>query len=276
MKQKVLSRIKNWLDNYEIMYPPKRVPFENDYKYLGAEFLHLLKDPSLYNKPQYIWGALQAASLGKALKYERISFVEFGVAAGNGLKVLDKLATIIGKEIGIKIEVHGFDTGVGMPKPTDYRDLPNLFSEGEYNMDFKKLSRELNNSTLHIGLVEETIKGFILSDHAPIAFCSFDLDYYSSTKQALEIFNVENDKILPRTFCYVDDIFIRSYCEWNGPNLAINEYNQKADNKKLGKINGLRFFLPIDRNWAWPEATYYNHIFDHPRYNDREFVHVTH
>ncbi len=276
MKRKILSTIKNWLDNYELMFPPKRTSFENDHTYLSAEFIHHIKNPKLWNKPEYVWGTLQAAALGKALNYDRISFAEFGVAAGGGLKILDNLARIISDNIGIEIEVHGFDTGKGLPKPTDYRDLPNLFSEGEYNMNFEKLSKALNNSTLHIGLVSDKIIDFMNSDHAPISFCSFDLDYYSSTKDAFEIFNLENSKILPRTFCYVDDVFIRSYCEWNGPNLAINEYNTKKENKKFGKINGLRYYLPIDRNWSWPESIYYHHIFDHPKYNDREFINVLH
>lgn len=275
MRKFIIGKIKQYLDNYDIMYPPARRPFENDIPYLRAEFLHLMRDPQLSKKPMYIWGCLQGAALAKALGYTRISFLEFGVAAGGGLKVIDKLAVILSQQLQMGIEVYGFDTGKGMPKPSDYRDLPNLFSEGEYNMDFAALEKSLKLSTLKIGLIKDTIPAFQQGDFAPLAFVSMDLDYYSSTVDALRIFSMHTSNMLPRVFCYFDDVFIRSYCEFNGPNLAINEYNAAHSDAKLGRIYGLRYSLPI-KNWNWPEAVYYHHAFSHPQYNDREFAGLFH
>jgi hypothetical protein len=275
MRKYIIGKLKQYLDNYEIMYPPARVPFENDLPYLKAEFLHLMSDPQLQKKPMYIWGCLQGAALAKSLGYKRISFLEFGVAAGGGLKVIDKLAAILSEQLQIDIEVYGFDTGKGMPKPADYRDLPNLFSDGEYNMNFDQLAKSLKKSKLQIGLIEDTIPAFHKSNFAPIAFVSMDLDYYSSTCDALKIFSTDAAHMLPRVFCYFDDVFIRSYCEFNGPNLAIDEYNATNAKHKIGRIYGLRYFLPF-KNWNWPESVYYHHSFDHPKYNDREFVGVYH
>lgn len=271
-----LKKLKNHLDNFEISNAQPIGEFDNDSKWVNAMFLRLLSNNKLWNKPQYIWGALQSAALAKSLNYKSISFIEFGVAAGNGLKVMDQLAIIIAKELDIKIEVYGFDTGKGMPAPEDHRDLPNLFMDGEYNMNFEKLQSELKQSKLNIGLLTNTLPEFVKKDIAPIAFISFDLDYYSSTKTAFEIFNSKIENKLPRVMLYFDDIFIRSYCEFNGPTLAINEFNNANDNRKIGKINGLRYFLPINKNWAWPEAMFLLHEFKHVDYNKRELGEVIH
>jgi hypothetical protein len=34
-------------------------------------------------------------------------------------------------ETPMGVDVYGFDTGVGVPKPMDYCDLPNLYTEGD-------------------------------------------------------------------------------------------------------------------------------------------------
>src|SRR5262245_39831350 len=39
-------------------------------------------------RPHLAWGALQGVNLAKALGLSRVSFVEFGVAGGNGLTAL--------------------------------------------------------------------------------------------------------------------------------------------------------------------------------------------
>ena len=71
---------------------------------------------------------MQAVNLAKALDVERVSVVEFGVAGGNGLLALEKIAEQLEAIYGIAVDVHGFDTGGGLPAPVDYRDLPNIYS----------------------------------------------------------------------------------------------------------------------------------------------------
>jgi hypothetical protein len=55
--------------------------------------------------------------LGKTLGHERISVIEYGVAGGNGLRMLEEHAKKIESILGVKIEVYGFDTGKGLPQP---------------------------------------------------------------------------------------------------------------------------------------------------------------
>jgi hypothetical protein len=66
----------------------------------------------------------RAADLAHRLKVPAISVIEFGVAGGQGLFELEKLAQLMGAHFAVPISVIGFDTGTGMPDPVDYRDLP--------------------------------------------------------------------------------------------------------------------------------------------------------
>ena len=55
--------------------------------------------------------------------------------------------------------------------------------------------------------------------------------------------------MLPRTFCYFDDLFLADYCldDSNGEPLAISEFNKEFKDLKLGKffdhINDFKFPL---------------------------------
>ena len=63
-----------------------------------------------FERPYYAHCVWNAAVLGKRLGYEAISVAEFGVSGGNGLVLLEKYATEVSRELGIGIEVYGFDT----------------------------------------------------------------------------------------------------------------------------------------------------------------------
>src|SRR5262245_38008821 len=139
-------------------------------------------------RPHLAWGALQGVNLAKALGFPKISFVEFGVAGGNGLTALEEIAQKLEETFSVKIQIHGFDAATGMPKPEDNRDTPNLWQPGFYPMDVTRLEHRLKKTTLHVGLVGETLKGFIASDPPPVAFVEFDLCYYSSTREAFHLF----------------------------------------------------------------------------------------
>ena len=99
-----------------------------------------------------IWGLSR-----KSLGIKRISTMEFGVAGGNGLLSLEHVALGVERHLGVEIEVYGFDTGVGLPKLNDYRDLPNLYRKGAFAMDFDGLRKRLKKAQLILGLVENTL-----------------------------------------------------------------------------------------------------------------------
>lgn len=218
--------------------------------------------------PQYQWGTLCAAGLAQALGIPRISVVEFGVAGGNGLVELERQAALAAEASGVVIDVHGFDTGTGLTKPVDHRDLPQMWQEGWYPMDPERLRARLSSAQLHLGPVAETVPAFLAEGHAPIGFVSFDLDLYSSTVDAFGVFRGALEAVLPRVVCYFDDVIGFSHGDFSGERLAISEFNDQHDDRKLSQIYGLRYVLALDQ-W-WTHQMYLLHAFAHPRYNDED------
>lgn len=234
---------------------------------LNAAFIKLLKEGGAGFRPNYTWGVLHGVHLAKALGMDHISVIEFGVAGGNGLVSLERIAEKVEAACAVKIDVFGFDTGAGLPKPLDYRDLPNLYTERDFAMDFEEMKGRLRKAQLILGLVARTVPGFIHSRPAPVAFISFDLDYYTSTMQAFQLLDSDPALLLPRIHCYFDDIMGFTCSEYNGERLAIAEFNEAHATRKISPIFGLKYFLPAPHAQAcWSELFYLAHIFDHPLY----------
>lgn len=238
------------------------------YSELNEMMLRLISaNPEL--RDSYLWGAIQACFLAKNLGHGRVSFLEFGVAGGRGILALEKTAELLEKEFDISIEIYGFDTGKGLPKPEDYRDLPNLWSQGQFPMDKDKLLSRLTRAELVLGEIKDTIFEFIERDIAPVGFVSIDLDMYTSTRDALQLLQANFNKLLPRIQYYFDDLLAFTMCEFNGEKLAINEFNQQNDKKKIAQISGLKYFVPKEhKEDIWLELMYMAHLFEHPQYNN--------
>jgi hypothetical protein len=213
-------------------------------------------------KPMYQFGVYSAASLAKALGLPGISVIEFGVAGGRGLVAMEKTAEEAERHFGVAIDVFGFDSGGGMPAPTDYRDLPYEWSQGFYRMDVERLRTRLKRARLILGNVEETVSEFLPKLKYPIGFVSFDLDYYSSTKKAFGIWEGLPDTRLPRVICYFDDILC--YNEYIGELCAIREYNLDHSEIKLCPMHLLRHTQPHPA--PWHDQIYMLHDFRHPLY----------
>jgi hypothetical protein len=214
----------------------------------------------------YTWGVVQATHLAKVLGIPRVSVLEFGVAGGNGLVALERIAQEASAAFGVEIDVFGFDTGAGLPRPEDYRDMPNLWSEGFFPMDLTRLKARLKRAELLLGPVEDTVPQFLSSTRAPVAFVSFDVDYYSSTRQALKLFDGAHERLLPRVHCYFDDILGYTFGDHVGERLAIEHFNAAHELRKLSPIYGVRYYVPrryMNRMW---EKQYMLHVFDHPLY----------
>src|SRR6185437_10631366 len=162
-------------------------------------------DYGIFPYPHYAYGLFWAAILAAALDIGRISAIEFGVAGGRGLVALERVASEISRETGVAIDVFGFDSGAGMPAPVDYRDLPHIWGPGFYRMDVDKLRGKLSSAELVLGDVRDTTAAWIGQPHAPVGFVAFDLDYYSATVAALQIFSGTASTHLPRVHCYFDD-----------------------------------------------------------------------
>ena len=222
----------------------------------------------IWDRPHYAYCILSAARLARSLGIERISVLEFGVAGGNGLLNMENIVGKVEKYLGIEIDIFGFDTGSGMPSPIDYRDLPHVWQAGFYEMDLEKLTRKLTKSELIIGDVNETIPSFIGRENlAPIGFIAFDLDYYSSTKSAFQIFEGTNDTRLPRVYSYLDDTVYPEYAchnEFVGELCAVREFNEEHKLKKICKIPNLRWMQRHQSTWN--EQIYVFHDFGHELY----------
>ena len=106
-------------------------------------------------RPHYAYCMYNAAILAKQLGYSKISVIEFGVAEGKGLLVIEKHAQEIFDELGIEFEIYGFDLEKGMPPSDDYRDLLYIFSERMFKMDKKKLELKLKKAKLVIDDVKD-------------------------------------------------------------------------------------------------------------------------
>src|SRR6185436_5549281 len=111
------------------------------------------------------------------------------------------------RDTGVDIDVYGFDMGSGLSSPRDYRDMPFIWTEGNYRMDIPALNKRLKRAKLVLGDVEQTVTTFAKAfSPAPIGFISWDLDYYSSTKNAMKLLDAPHQYFMPRTICYFDDI----------------------------------------------------------------------
>lgn len=219
-------------------------------------------------RPEYAFCVLQSAQLASRLGFAEMSVIEFGVAAGQGLLALERHSKEIGNSLGIKIHVYGFDTGTGLPEPVDYKDLPYHWQHGFYAMNEEKLRQRLQDAELILGNVGKTITSFCnRTDIAPIGAVMFDLDFYSSTVEAFKIFNIDQKKILPRVYCYFDDIIGGEgelYCQFTGERLAIREFNDANTKKKIADLYYLRSRKVTE---YWYEAIRVMHYFEHQRYN---------
>ena len=106
---------------------------------------------------------------------------------------------------------------------------------------------------------------------APIAFIAFDLDLYTSTRDALCLLEADPALLLPRVHCYLDDILGFTFAEFNGERLAVAEFNAAHPQRQISPMFGLRYYVPPRHfNAMWVDKCYLAHILDHPRYGDHD------
>jgi len=215
-------------------------------------------------RPQYAFCIIEAAKMAKDMGLEKISILEFGVAGGNGLVNIEGHVREVEKEFGIRCEIYGFDSSEGMPSSIDYRDILYTWGEGFYKMDRPALEHRLKTAKLIIGDVKNTARNFCAKySPAPIGCVFFDVDYYSSTLAAFEIFNTASETRLPRVACHFDDISCTN--EFLGELCAIKEFN--STHKKL-KISPHHMLSEMRRvTMPWNKEIFFFHDFDHPQYN---------
>jgi hypothetical protein len=219
------------------------------------------------DRPHYGHCIYEAAQLATRLGYPRLSVIEFGCGGGNGLLNAEQHIAEISKLFPVKFELYGFDTGEGLPQGEDYRDLLHYFRPGQFQMQTKVLQSRLSLAKLVLGNVKDTCKTFFPEyNPAPIGAIFHDLDFYSSTRDALTLFEGESRYFLPRVFMYFDDVIGDNTWlanEYVGEQLAINEFSLSHPTKKIvaNRYLPLKYF-----DAGWVHQIYNYHDFAHPDY----------
>jgi hypothetical protein len=222
----------------------------------------------LIPRQYHAYGVLRAADLARSMGVKAVSMVEFGVGEGTGLVNLCKISERVKAITGIDFAIVGFDTGVGMPPPQDYRDHPDLYQEGDFPMiDQGRLVKSLpSNARIIFGRLEDTVPAFAetLSSECPLGFVIVDSDYYSSARAALALLShPDPTKYLPLPCVHVDNIIGETHNDWCGELLAVRDFNDSHPKRKLARDTFLRA-RRIFKHAIWLDQLFILHVLDHP------------
>ena len=223
-------------------------------------------------RPGYSYGIVNAVIQAKSLGYSSMSVLEFGVASGEGIKVMQKIQNDILKEYNFEIFIYGFDSSTGLPKSTNIKDQVYFWKESMFinsNSDYSKI--ENNQTKIIIGNVENTASTFIDKFKPPvIGFISFDLDFYTSTIGAFSLFNKTYiNNFLPRVECFMDDTASYNYLSANsqtGVLKAISEFNKNDEEIQILQKVGIGRSRKVISGWF--DACFVIHFFSHEKYNE--------
>ncbi|TIN11635.1 hypothetical protein [Mesorhizobium sp.] len=222
----------------------------------------------LVSRRPYAFGVLEGAQIAKRFGYSgRLLALEFGVAGGDGLFNLARIAKEASAITGQDIQVVGFDSGQGLPASLDYRDHPELYKAGDYPpIDKDRLIAALPaNCKLIYGDIAETALPFLSSlEDTAVSFVSIDVDYYSSATDCLRaIGGATREALLPYLPIYFDDTLKPSHCSWAGERLSVREFNEQNPMRKIEPYTGLRG-RRIMKRARWIDQMYALHTLDHP------------
>ncbi len=219
----------------------------------------------LIERRRYAFALLQAADWATRYGVKRICALEFGIAAGAGLINLAWLAEKVTRETGVEIDIVGFDTGTGMPPPVDYRDYPEEFRQGDFPTPGRDDLTKLLPANVRVvyGPLAETARGLADAVTAPIGFISFDLAYYSSTVDAMQVLGGPAANYLPTVSCYIGAIAMETANPDVGELLAMREFNDASAMRKIHPMTWLRE-KRVFKNAFWHRQIYTFHVHDHP------------
>lgn len=221
------------------------------------------------HRPHYALCMYHAALQARELGFPAVTVVELGVAGGNGLVCLCDHAQTLRARLGIRIDVVGFDSAAGLPAVSDPRDAPYLWQAGLFSMDRSALEgRIAGRASLIVGDAAETTRSWDPRPEAPLGAVMFDLDLYTSTAHTLHL--LEKEHVLPRVYCYFDDIESTpegAMSEGIGERQAIREFN--LDPRRLALNDHLSPAHIFDGLYPepWHRKIYVYHRLGHPQYN---------
>lgn len=248
---------------YERLTEPMHLNFIAFWVFIFGSFKRKV-DFDLVTRPEYAFGIMESALKAKEHGLKGISIIEFGVANGAGLMNMIEIAKKVKKSTGIEVKVYGFDTGTGMPKPVDYRDHPELYTEGDFPMNVEALKQSIEGEAeLVLGNINEQIESFksLHDSDCPIGFVSIDVDYYSSTVDALKIFDFTPEYYVPLVHIYLDDVYLDEHNSRCGELLAVNEWNERNDLRVIEHNPFIRR-RRVFKNAGYIGQIYFMHVLD--------------
>ena len=216
-------------------------------------------DACLY--PQYLFGAVRAAQFARDQGRAGVTVAELGCAGGRGLLELASYAQAVSQETGLAVQVFGFDIATGLPPLCgDYRDHPDAWQTGDFPMDVDELHARLpSNTRLVLGNVRDTVPAFVSGQlEHPLGFLAFDLDLYTSTRDALRILKAPSERMLKHVVLYFDDIN-RSWSHHKaGEQLAVAEFNREESDVVIDVWSHARYGRPFS-DAGWLDRMYLAH-----------------
>lgn len=220
-------------------------------------------------RPHYALCLRNAAWLAQRLGYRAITVAEFGVAGGSGLLCLCDYAAEVRRAYGVELRVVGFDSAEGLPETHDLRDIHYVWPAGSFEMDRQALEARLaGRAELVLGDVAVTVPRWQPPADAPLGAVMFDLDLYSSTRDALRVLTKEN--VLPRVWCYFDDMEgspEMALTDFVGEAAAIREFNNDPARDTLGdNVSPARVFKS-NMPERWHGRIHLYHRLRHPQYD---------
>lgn len=210
-------------------------------------------------RPEYALALAHSVRIAQCAGIDRITVVELGVAGGRGLVDLCDTADVYSRMFNIEFDIVGFDIASGMPDAIDYRDHPEIWYPGQFDVrgETNDIHERLaGRAQLIVGNVSETVPEFVAGfGNSVLGFVSIDLDHYSATKNSMALFDMPAENYLPAVPVFVDDINTAiTYNPWQGEALAINEFN---NTHLLRKIE--------EKHQVWQQTNFHVlHLFDHP------------
>ncbi len=223
-------------------------------------------------RPHLAYGMYVAAMQARALGLQSVTVIEFGVAGGNGLRCMESHAGLIERITefrSFEFTIVGFDRQGGMPESQDPRDIVYWYELGAFDVDVDTVRSTLKRARYLVGDIVDTLPLLLEPDLPPIGFVAFDVDFYTSTIDALQVFRLQSKTRLPRVLCYLDDVFgisdLTIMGESIGEEAAMHSWNKEHPRKPIEKVAGLRHKRPLPRHWN--DQMWCLHDLEHPQYN---------
>jgi len=169
------------------------------------------------------------------------NYFEFGVWNGYSfIQAKKALDLCVGSNIADKWNFFGFDSFEGLPKPKSNKDKHPYAGEGAFKSEgeqyvYEELLRngfKRNQFTLIKGFFDKVLNDDLYEKLKveKVSFVNLDIDYYSSTYEAL---NWIKPLLFSGSILYFDDILFYDGNPNKGQLLAIKEFNEQSKNYGL-------------------------------------------